>query len=88
MTANTVTLVQPMLTPDMVYLILDELYEGQVNDPDAVMEVITQLEYHLVELGLPIDREDYEDGSYLDHPENEQYKRLTYWLDADKNERQ
>lgn len=81
--ASPLTLVDCALEPKMVYDILDALYENVVNKPEDNWDAITYLEDRLLDLDLPLAREVWESGNY-DHPENEQYKRLVYWRDAEK----
>jgi hypothetical protein len=65
-------------TPELVYLLLDTLYETNgLYEPEATLEAIQYLEGKLVECGLPVALEDYE--TTIQSPENEQYKRLSLW---------
>jgi hypothetical protein len=65
-------------TPELVYLLLDTLYETNgLYEPEATLDAIQYLESKLVECGLPVALEDYE--SQIQSPENEQYKRLSLW---------
>ena len=82
--ASPLVLLDLTLRPKEAYIILDALYEGEMNDPLDNKDVIDYIEARLVEAGLPLTLEEYQEN-YLDtHPENEQYKRLTYWLEADR----
>lgn len=84
---STLTRVDVSLDAESVYVILDELYQGVCNEPQKLIEIITMLEKHLEDAGLPVDRDTYDDEIGLTHPENEQYKRLTYWLDAEREDK-
>jgi hypothetical protein len=65
-------------TPELVYLLLDTLYETNgLYEPEATLDAIQYLESKLVECGLPVALEDYE--TTIQSPENEQYKRLSLW---------
>lgn len=70
-----------------VYTILDELEQGSMNDPVTLVGLTAYLRDVLKHAGLPDTREEYEEQYCLPHPENEQYKRLTNWLDAEKKEK-
>jgi hypothetical protein len=68
-------------TPELVYLLLDTLYETNgLYEPEATLEAIQYLESKLVECGLPVALEEYESG--IQSPENEQYKRLSLWEES------
>jgi hypothetical protein len=68
-------------TPELVYLLLDTLYETNgLYEPEATLEAIQYLESKLVECGLPVALEEYE--SEIQSPENEQYKRLSLWEES------
>jgi hypothetical protein len=69
----------------MVYNILDAMYDNEVNKPDDNWSVITYLEDRLLDLDLPLAREEWE-TNVTSHPENEQYKRLVYWQTAQKED--
>jgi hypothetical protein len=47
------------------------------------MELIREIEYTLLDHDLPLDREEYIKQEMVNHPDNEQYKRITYWLNAE-----
>lgn len=79
-------LVDCALDPKMVYDILDALYENVVNKPEDNWEAITYLEDRLLDLNMPLAREVYETEVGV-HPENEQYKRLIYWRDAEREDK-
>ena len=85
---TTLTRVELSLDAETMYVILDELYQGAYNSPEKLMDTILLLESALEDNGLPVNRDDYEDDSYLSHPENEQYKRITYWLNAERKDKQ
>jgi hypothetical protein len=79
--ANSLTLVEMTPTPELVYLLLDTLYETNgLYEPEATLEAIQYLEGKLVECGLPVALEDYE--TTIQSPENEQYKRITMYDQA------
>jgi hypothetical protein len=81
MTASSLTLVEMTPRPEMVYLLLDTLYETNgLYEPEATLEAIQYLESKLVECGLPVALEEYESG--IQSPENEQYKRLSLWEES------
>ena len=78
MKTSSLTLVEMAPTPELVYLLLDTLYETNgLYEPEATLEAIQYLEGKLVECGLPVALEDYE--TTIQSPENEQYKRLSLW---------
>jgi len=78
MKPSSLTLVEMTPTPELVYLLLDTLYETNgLYEPEATLDAIQYLESKLVECGLPVALEDYE--SQIQSPENEQYKRLSLW---------
>lgn len=81
MNANSLTLVEMTPTPELVYLLLDTLYETNgLYEPEATLDAIQYLEGKLVECGLPVALEDYE--TTIQSPENEQYKRITMYDQA------
>lgn len=85
--ASPLVLLDLTLRPKEAYLVLDALYEGEMNDPLDNKDVIDYIEARLVEAGLPLTLEEYQEN-YLDtHPENEQYKRITYWRDAERDDK-
>jgi hypothetical protein len=71
------------LEVEQVYSILDALYFDTANPPEKVMELIKEIEYTLLDHDLPLDREEYLKQEMVNHPDNEQYKRITYWLNAE-----
>ena len=75
------------LRPMEIYTILDELENGVANDPESLLYLMLYLRSTLRYAGLPDTREEFEDEYYLPHPENEQYRRVTMWLDADKEDK-
>jgi hypothetical protein len=77
------TSIEVPLRPTELYTILDELEQGEVNDPYALMDLVLYIRNALVSAGLPDTREEFEDTYYL-HPENEQFKTITILLDGDK----
>jgi len=78
MKTSSLTLVEMAPRPELVYLLLDTLYETNgLYEPEATLDAIQYLEGKLVECGLPVALEDYE--SQIQSPENEQYKRLSLW---------
>jgi len=78
MKTTSLTLVEMAPTPELVYLLLDTLYETNgLYEPEATLDAIQYLESKLVECGLPVALEDYE--TTIQSPENEQYKRLSLW---------
>jgi hypothetical protein len=81
MKTSSLTLVEMTPTPELVYLLLDTLYETNgLYEPEATLDAIQYLESKLVECGLPVALEDYE--TTLQSPENEQYKRITMYDQA------
>ena len=81
MKTSSLTLVEMAPTPELVYLLLDTLYETNgLYEPEATLEAIQYLENKLVECGLPVALEEYE--SEIQSPENEQYKRLSLWEES------
>lgn len=81
MKTTSITLVEMTPTPELVYLLLDTLYETNgLYEPEATLEAIQYLESKLVECGLPVALEDYE--ATIKSPENEQYKRLSLWEES------
>ena len=85
---STLTRVEVSLDAETMYVILDELYQGAVNDPEKLMDTILLLERALEDAGLPVNRDEYDNDYFVPHPENEQYKRITYWLDAERKDKQ
>jgi hypothetical protein len=81
------TFVDLALEVDQVYTILDALYFDRENPPLKVMELIKEIEYTLIDHDLPLDREEYTTQEAVIHPDNEQYKRVTYWLNAEHNDK-
>jgi hypothetical protein len=81
MNTSSLTLVEMAPRPELVYLLIDALYETNgLYEPEATKDAIDYLESKLVECGLPVSQEDYEET--IQSPENEQYKRLSLWRDA------
>lgn len=81
MTTNSLTLVEMAPRPELVYLLLDTLYETNgLYEPEATLEAIQYLESKLIECGLPVALEEYE--TTIQSPENEQYKRITMYNEA------
>jgi hypothetical protein len=81
MKTSSLTLVEMAPTPELVYLLLDTLYETNgLYEPEATLEAIQYLESKLVECGLPVALEEYE--TTIQSPENEQYKRLSLWEES------
>lgn len=79
--ANSLTLVEMTPRPELVYLLLDTLYETNgLYEPEATLEAIQYLESKLIECGLPVALEEYE--TTIQSPENEQYKRITMYNEA------
>jgi hypothetical protein len=74
------------LKPLEVYILLDELENGVANDSGTREDLIDYLLDTLHWLGLPDTREEFEEQYYIP-PENEQYKRVTMWLDAEKEDK-
>lgn len=77
------TFVDLALTIEDVYTLLDVLYFNESEPPLKVKDIIDQIEYTLIDHDLPADREEYLAQGMVNHPENEQYKRITYWMDAE-----
>lgn len=81
MKTSSLTLVEMAPTPELVYLLLDTLYETNgLYEPEATLDAIQYLESKLVECGLPVALEDYESG--IQSPENEQYKSIAVYNEA------
>jgi hypothetical protein len=81
MKTSSLTLVEMAPTPELVYLLLDTLYETNgLYEPEATLEAIQYLESKLVECGLPVELEEYE--TTIQSPENEQYKRIIMYTEA------
>jgi len=74
------------LTADEVYTILECLYFDTEAPALKVLDIIKQLEYRLLDYDLPADRAEYNAQEMVNHPDNEQYKRITYWRDAEHND--
>lgn len=74
------------LTPEELYTVLECLYFDTSAPALKVLDIIKQLEYRLLDYDLPADRAEYEAQGMVNHPENEQYKRITYWRDAEHND--
>lgn len=62
MSASSLTLVDLMPTPEMVYTILDALYADDSLNPDDDLDAIRYIEKRLVEQDLPLTREEYEES--------------------------
>ena len=54
---STLTRVEVSLDAETMYVILDELYQGAVNDPEKLMDTILLLERALEYAGLPVNRD-------------------------------
>lgn len=81
MKTSSLTLVEMAPRPELVYLLLDTLYETNgLYEPEATLDAIQYLESKLIECGLPVALEDYE--TTIQSPENEQYKRITVYNEA------
>jgi hypothetical protein len=74
------------LTPDELYTVLECLYFDTTAPASKVLDLIKQLEYRLLDYDLPADRAEYYAQGMVNHPDNEQYKRITYWRDAEHND--
>jgi len=81
------TSIEVPLRPMEIYTLLDELENGVANNPESLLDLMLYLRSVLRYSGLPDTREEFEDEYYLPHPENEQYRRVTMWLDADKEDK-
>ena len=80
------TFVDLALTVEDVYTVLEALYFDSSNPPLKVLDIIKQIEYTLLDHDLPADRAEYSAQGMVNHQENEQYKRIAYWLNAEHNE--
>lgn len=81
------TYVDLALEAEQVYAILDALYFDTANPPLKVLDLIKEIEYTLLDHDLPLDREEYLAGEMVNHPDNEQYKRIVYWRDAEHTDK-
>lgn len=74
MSTSSLTLVELMPTPEMVYTILDALYRDYSDTPDEDLDAIRYIEKHLVEQGLPLTRDEY--VSDIKSPEYNEWKDI------------
>ena len=72
--ANSLTLVEMSPIPDFVYVALESLYNDQMHYPLEVQATIDYFEGRLLDAGLPLERDAYEER--IGSPNSEQYKRL------------
>jgi hypothetical protein len=59
--ATSLTLVDVSLEPEMIYNILDALYDDTYNNALDNLDAINYLESRLMDADLPLSRETYED---------------------------
>ena len=62
------------ITAEMAYLILDELYQGSMNDPLDIKEAIDYIEARLLDYDLPLNLEEYEEQ--VRYPTENVWKRI------------
>lgn len=72
MSKSSLTLVELMPTPEMVYTILDALYRDYSDTPEQDLDAIRYIEKRLVEQDLPLDRSEYEGD--IKSPEYNEWK--------------
>lgn len=74
MSKSSLTLVELMPTPEMVYTILDALYRDYSDTPEQDLDAIRYIEKRLVEQDLPLSRGEYEGD--IKSPEYNEWKDI------------
>lgn len=74
MSRSSLTLVELMPTPEMVYTILDALYREYSDTPDEDLDAIRYIEKQLVAQDLPLTRDEY--SSDIKSPEYNEWKDI------------
>ena len=78
MSVSSLTLVEMMPTPEMVYTILDALYQDDSNTPEDDLDAIRYIEKQLIAQELPLTREEYEESMRIPtvSPEYQEWKDI------------
>ena len=75
---NSLTLVELMLKPEVVYNILDALYENTYNKPEDNVEAIQCIERAMEQQELPLERGTYEEqiASVSNQPSSDEWRDI------------
>ena len=72
MSVSSITLVEMMPTPEMVYTMLDALYRDYSDTPEQDLDAIRYIEKQLIAQDLPLTRDEYEGD--IKSPEYNEWK--------------
>ena len=71
---HVIEYVDMCIPAEMTYLILDELYQGTMNDPLDIKDAIDYIEGRLLDHELPLTLEEYEEE--VRYPTENVWKRI------------
>ena len=77
---NSITLVELLVRPEVVYTILDALYEDTYNTPEDNMDAIRVIEKAMKEQEFPLERGTFEEQIQVS---SNQSPEMTEWHDID-----
>jgi hypothetical protein len=80
--ATSLTLVDVALEPEMIYNILDALYDDTYNNALDNLDAINYLEARLLDNDLPLERETYEET--IKSPEYSSWREFNIFEDHDE----